>query len=205
MENGFETIAASKTNEGVLEAAHRIGKVFKPDSMPLIQTLTPRTQQDAPLSTYSGNFGVGRFPFHTDMAHWHRPPRYILLFCEVPDVRVSTEILHWRNVYPHINKWMHSARFMPRRRLNNQMFRLRIHDGEINRWDPIFIAPQNNSAVALCSFMNENDWGAGCNRVSMSKPGEMLIIDNWKALHSRTSVPADSHRVLRRIYLSELN
>src|SRR6185436_2134964 len=46
---------------------------------PIVHELAPRVSGTP--NTYSGIFGLGRFPFHTDLAHWPVPPRYLVLRC----------------------------------------------------------------------------------------------------------------------------
>ena len=48
-----------------------------------IHQLRPKRVEDSPPNTYSGNYGLGEFPLHTDLAHWFLPPRYFLLRCVV--------------------------------------------------------------------------------------------------------------------------
>jgi L-asparagine oxygenase len=58
-----------------------IGQVDGVEGLDIIQTLTPREATTSTPNTYSGNFGIGDFPLHTDLAHWAMPPRYVVLRC----------------------------------------------------------------------------------------------------------------------------
>src|SRR5881396_827254 len=51
--------------------------------IPTVQTLRPRLVDESLTNQYSGRYGLGEFPLHTDLAHWARPPRYFLLRCRV--------------------------------------------------------------------------------------------------------------------------
>ena len=42
---------------------------------------------------YSGHFGLGSFPLHTDLTHWRLPPRYLLLRCLTGSENVFTSLL----------------------------------------------------------------------------------------------------------------
>src|ERR1700756_5529428 len=55
-----------------------------------------------PLNTYGGNYGLGDLPLHTDLAHWHRPPRYVLLRAIRGSTLVSTRVLHHERLRPYI-------------------------------------------------------------------------------------------------------
>lgn len=189
-----------------LEFALQIGQVYRPDTMPLMQTLTPRCVEMESPSTYSGNYGVGEFPYHTDMAHWHIPPRYILLVCIVPDKRVSTKLVNWLEIEKEIGaELLKRARFRPRRRLNNQMYRLKVKEGNVYRWDTLFIQPVNAHGRRLKGLMEEIEFERLNTEVKFSCKGEFLLIDNWKMLHCRSRVPDGSARMLNRVYISELN
>jgi L-asparagine oxygenase len=58
-----------------------------------VHQLTPKRVEDAPANTYSGNYGLGPFPVHTDLAHWYVPPRYFLLRCVVGSDDVPTVLV----------------------------------------------------------------------------------------------------------------
>lgn len=58
-----------------------------------IQALTPQTETASPPNTSSGNFGIGEFPLHTDLAHWAVPPRYIVLRRLSGTKSVTTSVL----------------------------------------------------------------------------------------------------------------
>lgn len=49
-------------------------------------------------NTYSGNFGLEVFPFHTDLAHWYIPPRYIFLRCVNPAEYVATKLIDRQSI-----------------------------------------------------------------------------------------------------------
>ena len=59
--------------------AASLGKPLTPWEGRLAQELVPRATSTP--NTYSGLYGLNRFPFHTDLAHWRLPPRYLLLRC----------------------------------------------------------------------------------------------------------------------------
>jgi alpha-ketoglutarate-dependent taurine dioxygenase len=39
---------------------------------------------------------------------------------------------------------------------------------------------------------------------TLCQPGDVLVIDNWRALHGRGSVASNETRVVERAYLKEL-
>lgn len=108
------------------------------------ESLTVNATDTKPLNTYAGNFGLGQLPLHTDLAHWNTPPRYLMLRCIVGDPTVATLVVHHRNAIGEFpNSIVDRALFRPRRRLDGQMFLVRLRDKGIFRWDQLFLKPDN--------------------------------------------------------------
>ena len=76
---GFAFIRRYLPDEPPLAAMSRLGTVVQVQGLAEIQELKPRLQTEASPNIYSGNYGYGRFPLHTDLAHWCIPPRYLVL------------------------------------------------------------------------------------------------------------------------------
>src|ERR1035437_5471538 len=70
-----------------------LGQIDFVEGIRAVQTLTPLRVTDSTPNTYSGNFGTGEFPLHTDLAHWVIPPRYIALRCISGTASVGTMLL----------------------------------------------------------------------------------------------------------------
>ena len=157
------------------------------------------------LNTYGGNYGLDALPFHTDLAHWHRPPRYVLLRSIVGSTNVHTKVVHRRNLGPSIPvALMKRAMFGPRRRLEGKMYLLHMLTDELFRWDELFLEPQNQSAVEVRQRMLDVLPHIEATDIALVQPGRTLLIDNWHALHGRGPVPAsETARRLERIYLED--
>jgi L-asparagine oxygenase len=56
-------------------------------------SLTPKANSEASPVSYSGLYGLGEFPMHTDMAHWRMPPRYLVLWAQAGSIDVKTPLL----------------------------------------------------------------------------------------------------------------
>jgi alpha-ketoglutarate-dependent taurine dioxygenase len=81
----------------------------------------------------------------------------------------------------------------------------RHETGNIFRWDPVFLKPLNEPAKDLAKLMRDSEWAKTANEISLCRPGDTLLIDNWRVLHGRSSVPAGSEgRILERVYISEI-
>ena len=75
--HGYAFIGEYYPRMGTVEVANGIGLSLTPWDGGLVQELVPRPS--ATPNTYSGIYGLDRFPFHTDLAHWRVPPRYPML------------------------------------------------------------------------------------------------------------------------------
>jgi len=65
--------------ESLQEIASLFGQPVASVGRPLVQSLLAMPEERAPKNSMSGLFGLGEFPPHTDVAHWHTPARYVLL------------------------------------------------------------------------------------------------------------------------------
>ena len=153
---------------------------------------------------------MGTFPLHTDLAHWALPPRYLLLRCVVGSSDVFTHILSWTPIVKLIGTAvLRKAVLAARRRRIGYSGLVRAmshyHGTEVLRWDPIFLRPVNHHAQALASAMLDSAWNHDVVKILLDRPGDILIIDNWRILHGRGEVsPQSTARHIDRVYLSEV-
>jgi len=159
-----------------------------------------------PANTYGGNYGMGALPLHTDLAHWHLPPRYLMLRCAVGDPAVVTPLVHHRDALRGLSPAVTGrALFRPRRRLDGKMFLVRLLQGGVFRWDELFLTPDNPEAQevkAALMALESGKHGVACR---LDQPGRTLIIDNWSMMHGRSAVPEQgSNRRIERAYFSEV-
>lgn len=208
-ESGYALISQHRPNADIVEVANELGDPLTPWEGGLVQTLIPR--EESTPNTYSGNFGLGRFPFHTDLAHWRRPPRYLLLRCLIGYDDVPTLLIDGRALVNTISRdTLARAIFKPRRPRDGALALLRLlertSDGtDLLRWDEIFLQPA--SKVGDTADAQIRNWLA--KRASLSialiRPGDTLIIDNWRMLHARSPIPLGREdRSIERVYLGGL-
>ncbi|MBC7101607.1 MAG: TauD/TfdA family dioxygenase [Parvibaculum sp.] len=74
------------------------------------------------------------------------------------------------------------------------------------RWDSIFLSPVNGASQAVNEYMFQAaPQSPALVEVSLSRPGDTLIVDNWKCLHGRSAVPPEAvGRRVERVYMSEI-
>lgn len=196
----------SDPNESMLEVAQRIGNIFKVPTMPLIQTLTPRLKENESDNTYSGNFGVNEFPFHTDLAHWYVPPRYLFLRSVVPAADVETKLIDSKEICDGIDACvLNRAHFKPRKKLDRTANLIKIKQDGMFRWDSIFIEPANSAAKDLRREIEVSLNNAKYISLYLAMKGDCLLIDNWRMLHGRSVVSAKAmDRIIERVYFEEV-
>ena len=216
-QDGFAFIPAMLPERSTIEVARTLGLVadiaqmLPASGVPTVQSLRPRFRAEVGDNQYSGNFGFGAFPLHTDLAHWAVPPRYLLLRCVVGTEQVSTCVLHWSDVIrsfglDSLRKSVFRAR--KRRRGSSGLVRAASFQdlAEVFRWDPIFLVPMNDYAVELGAVFRNPAWDQRAHRVLLHERGDLLLIDNWRVLHGRDSVSRGSaNRWIDRVYLSEVS
>lgn len=92
--HGYVFLREYHPDMNVATVANALGQPMTPWEGGLIQELVPRASSTP--NTYSGIFGLDSFPFHTDLAHWRLPPRYVLLRCVRGFADVPTLLLDGR-------------------------------------------------------------------------------------------------------------
>lgn len=179
--------------------------------IPCVQTLQPRHRTTASFNQYSGTFGFNEFPFHTDLAHWARPPRYMMLRCKIGSPAVTTRLLQVSTIASTVgHETLRRAFVRPRRvERTGTLCLLPIVfcvDGVSGiRWDSLFLLPMNESANHVSRLLN-SDTQQVSEAVTLCQTGDTLIIDNWSVLHGRGRVPmVDTSRRIERVYFSELH
>jgi len=205
-EDGYVTFDGLSFGDSSKEIATNIGTVINVPGAKTVQELRPANKASLEASSYSGNYGVEEFPFHSDMAHWFRPPRYLLLCCRVPALSVETRVVKSERIFE--GEDIHDLRralFRPRRRLNGRLSPLRLVEGDFYRWDSLFIQPINKLALSLRSRVIGRLAKVSYEAVVLGNCNQCLLIDNWQTFHSRSAVTAEGmNRRLERVYLAEV-
>lgn len=204
--NGFVQFKSDPLGVDILGVAMELGMVAHVPGDSVVQCLVPSESKEKEASSYSGNFGMGEFPFHTDLAHWYKPPRYLLLRCIVPSSVVFTSILPSGPLFSEENKNdLRRALFRPRRRLDGRLSALRLFEMDFYRWDPLFLRPLCNMSKLLQSRIEERIAKSTPYKVTFVQKGDCVLIDNWNVLHARSAIPPEAtNRKIERIYLSRL-
>lgn len=205
--NGWSTSTATTiTAEGLAteltEIALTLGDIVPGRSRQLVEPILPETVETARAGSLSKKFGLRPLPFHTDTAHWNIPCHYLVLACLDPGpVPTPTFLLDTRVVQLSERESLlcRSAVFLIRNGRLSFYGSIIDRDRPFIRVDPgCMTALSNQGAAALEVFSRErqaknqirHDW----------KPGDILILDNWRTLHARgLDEETASGRVLLRV------
>lgn len=209
IEKGYAFLPELLPYNSTYEIAEKVGILVKDKSISGVHKLVPKRKEESNPNLYSGNFGLGDFPYHTDMAHWFKPPHYLMLRCIKGSDIVFTKILHSKKVFEQLtSNTINRALFKPRRKIKGRLSLLRfkelLNKSYLVRWDQLFLTPSNNEAktVSECLLKMKSSQS---EKVLLNIPGDTLIIDNYKTFHGRTNVPQSSpDRIIERIYLEKL-
>ena len=208
--DGYAFLPRYAGDDDVTSVAAALGEPIAPWGGTVVQRLVPR--EISTPNTYSGLFGLGRFPFHTDLAHWRLPPRYLVLRCVKGYVDVPTLLLDGRSIVDAVTlDILRRSVVRPRRPRSGEMRLLRLWQsgadgGDLLRWDEVFLRPASRIGAFAFGRVREELGSATPKQVAMVDAGDTLVIDNWRMLHSRPPVAAGREdRCLDRVYLGRLH
>lgn len=205
---GYAFLAEDAPHATSGEALARFGTLLALPGLAEVQSLVPHEKADATPNTYSGNYGRGEFPLHTDLAHWSLPPRYFVLRCVVGADDVPTRLVDGLDLIAAVGEQRLSrAVIQPRRPLGGQLSLLHLldrHAGEkVLRWDDLFLVPVTGGGKSAFEAVKGHLAKMERIEITLSRPGDTLIVDNWRMLHGRGAVPTLT-RQLDRAYIDEL-
>lgn len=201
--NGFVDLGEFRPEITAAEAAKCVAEEVGCKLWGRTEVLVAHPTAAKPPNTYAGNYGLGQLPFHTDLAHWHVPPRYLMLRCAIGDPMVVTQIVHHREVLRGLPETVVGrALFRPRRRLDGQLFLMHLRHGGIFRWDQLFLLPDNDEARQVREVLVNQPMPRDGMAVVLDRPGRTILIDNWTTLHGRSMVNSSSNRRIERAYFS---
>jgi L-asparagine oxygenase len=208
-QQGYITLRGHRPEACSFDALSDLGQIEVVEGLSAIQSLTPQDKAEALSNTYSGNFGLGEFPLHTDLAHWVIPPRYLALRCIRGVASVGTRLFDGRHLIERFGAdLLRTILVQPRRPMRNGLQLIRLlervscSDEFRLRWDSIYLKPASvHSSKFFCEFV-EFIKNAKPFEVHLLERGDTLIIDNWRYLHGRaTTDDRARERKIDRAYL----
>lgn len=209
---GFLFIPRYAAGLSAIDAAHSLGEIDVLEGLKPVQTLFPRELRAAPPNTYSGTFGLSEFPLHTDLAHWARPPRFLVLRCVRGTSQIATRVLDGRSLIERIgSEPLRMALVQPRRPMRNgkQLLRLleRYSGGAsfLLRWDSVYLQPASRAGDTVYAAVKDFLASVAPNDFYLNDPDDTLVLDNWRCLHGRSTSPVGfCERHINRVYLKRM-
>lgn len=185
----------------VASLAQQLGDIVPGRGGHLVEDIVPQNAHAAPDGSLSSRYGLGPLPLHTDTAHWVVPAKYLVIACVDPGPIATPTILLDSQVVTltdRITAICKSAVFLIRngRRsfygsiLDKHRPFVRFDQGCMEAVTKEGIeAVEALSRTRNCAKLYHHDW----------KPGDILVIDNWRVLHGRGfDGPTCQGRVLLR-------
>ncbi|RVL70310.1 hypothetical protein CN140_35490 [Sinorhizobium meliloti] len=211
LERGYALMPAWRPERSAGDVAASFGESLSLGDGDPVHTLTPAAKEASTPNSYSGLYGLRGFPFHTDMAHWRAPPRYLMLRCVVGFREVPTMLIDGAELARSVGlDLLARAIVRPRRPVQGKLPLLRIYqpveEGAILRWDEVFIQPASKAGEEGSAQFREAMRLRVCQPIALATRGDTLVIDNWRMLHARALVPSGCEgRRLERVYLGRLH
>lgn len=211
--NGYALIPGHRPDLATLEAVSLLGTPLTLAGFSTVQELRPHEASDAAPNTYSGNFGVGEFPMHTDLAHWAVPPRYLVLRCIQGAAEVATGVIDGNVLIEKVGTTLlRRTLVQPRRPIGNGKQLLRLMDrfdhcdAPVLRWDSIYLRPATAESETAFMLVSKHIASMVRDDAVLLAPGDTLVVDNWRMIHRRSPVPETAaNRHIDRVYVGALH
>lgn len=210
-ERGYVLLKTYCANASGEEVASALGKVLTLGEGSPVHQLRPTPKDKTTPNTYSGIYGLDDFPFHTDMAHWRHPPRFIMLRCVVGFEQVPTLLADGVEIVREVDvNVLARALVQPRRPVKGRLPLLRIFQPSegfgIIRWDDKFFRPASRAGEHGVESFRAALGTVSRHSIALVERGDTIVIDNWRMLHARSPVPPTCEgRILERAYLEQLH
>ena len=202
----IQTNSTAKLQSELLAFANELGTPIAARSKgEVVHKLFVTSSEQASPKSLSKIHSTGRFPLHTDSAHWPTPCRYIVLGCENSGTgKRSTLLLDWTSITPNVDL-ANAIRTEPFRVVNGagSFFATLWSDREKRiRYDAGCMSPTSKVGESLAKFMLSISEYDDCVSFEWSAK-KILVIDNWRMLHGRSdSQTHDDKRILWRVLVS---
>ncbi|MYF23220.1 MAG: hypothetical protein F4209_10855 [Chloroflexi bacterium] len=175
---------------------------------PAVDVLVPTRRGASRPGTLSFIHGTDAFPLHTETAHWRNPVELVLLRCVSPGAgRRPTLLVDGWDLGLGDTAVAQLAQSLMIVKSGARSFLSSLadlgHQRTDLRYDSACMKPATDADRRILEGFEDVLAAARPHTVSW-EPGQCLIFDNRRMLHSRAGSPvADRDRRLERIYISE--
>jgi L-asparagine oxygenase len=212
LKQGFVFIPDHLSTATGTEVAQSFGDLLSLGEGDPVHRLVVNEANNAPPNSYGGIYGIDRFPFHTDLAHWAHPPRFLLLRCLNGFEDVPTLLIDAFQLSDQVGRvLLGRALVKPRRPMNLKLPLLRIlrtigDDAVLFRWDEVFLQPCGTAGRQGVQAVKDYIAATRPTTVMLVKRGDTLLVDNWRMLHARSRIPPGCEsRCIERAYLGGIH
>jgi len=168
---------------------------------PLIDRLIPRESPLARPNSFSGTFGTGPFPLHTDTANWLKPARYVALGAARASSDAARTTITAVPPMDHVTfEHVAAGVFVVASGRRSFLGGICQKNRSFCRFDPLCMRPLDRPSEAAMRFFEKLISGQQSTTLEWSV-GDVVILDNWSVLHGRSAATGD--RLLLRLYGEE--
>lgn len=162
--------------------------------------ISPLCTKSARKNTLSSRYGLAAFPLHSDGANMPIPPKYVAIqFCGPSSHLVDFNILDCSPLFKTDLFLNNRSELLFSVNSGKSKYITRIFKNEIFRFNPCIMTPLNNISKSFLKKMEEiyKD-----QLIFNPKDQEIIIIDNYRCLHSRGIVRESliSERYIKRTW-----
>ena len=171
----------------------------------LEEVIQPQRQSEAHSRSLSARFGLDSLPFHAELSHRPRPCRYLLPGCvDTGSPSAVTLLLDWRTLgfSPEEFELLEGAPILVRSGRSSFYTTMLPTDRSFFRYDPGCLEAVDARGRAALRLV-EDRLAGGAPHGHEWRPGDILIIDNWRVLHGRGRSDHGSGRRLARILIDD--
>ena len=189
----------------LLEIGRCLGRpVALRNSIGIVQELIP-SQTARFTNSLSATYKDGEFPMHTDTAHWLTPCRYVVMGCSKEGERRRDTLLLDMAAIPMLEEDRLLLMSEPFRIINGRRSfygTVLAPDRPFIRYDPGCMFPTRDRGKAAMSLFATLRL-SGPKESIRWREGKILVIDNWRVLHGRSSAQGyGSERIISRVLVA---
>lgn len=205
IEKGWCLIDYGNSDEELIYLAKALGEIAL-DNSDVIHILRPKEKKSGIKDSFSYKYGLEQFPYHTDTAFWSIPTKYFILASE-RESKCSTYLIDFSQLIGSVSQselkiFQKSVFILKTPSQTKFVSLLSNNDSKLNlRYDPNIMSAFNKYAKDAVGILDDF--------LNKSKPIEVewtgsnvLVVDNWRMLHSRGECIDEKERTLKRIYVN---
>jgi hypothetical protein len=206
-ERGWTTLSVVHSEAGIIGELGRLGDLLGERTAgrggALEEIIRPQRQSEAHSRSLSARFGLNALPLHAELSHRPRPCRYLLLGCvNTGSPSAVTVLLDWRTLGFSTEEFelLEGAPILVRSGRSSFYTTMLPSDRASFRYDPGCLEAVNTRGRAALRLV-EDRLAGGAPHSHEWRPGDILLIDNWRVLHGRGPSDHGSGRRLARILI----